>query len=167
MGTSYNLLTKNCNHFTSYLCEKLTSRSAPSWLNRAASIGVALPCVVPREWSELLYYKTSKITIDKHKSNHRIMILRMESSLMRTLKTKDRPCSDTINNDGACGPPRTTRRAGRRLRQRGYLALAVEVSKEAQEGILGIRPEIIHQESSRTLRIGRFLQLREHRYLGE
>lgn len=50
MGTSYNLLTKNCNHFTSYLCEKLTGRTAPSWLNRAASIGVALPCVVPREW---------------------------------------------------------------------------------------------------------------------
>ncbi|KAF1953392.1 DUF862-domain-containing protein [Byssothecium circinans] len=50
MGTSYNLLTKNCNHFTSYLCEKLTGRPAPGWLNRAASIGVALPCVVPREW---------------------------------------------------------------------------------------------------------------------
>ncbi|KAF2108515.1 PPPDE putative peptidase domain-containing protein [Lophiotrema nucula] len=50
LGTSYNLLTKNCNHFTSYLCERLTSRPAPSWLNRAASIGVALPCVVPREW---------------------------------------------------------------------------------------------------------------------
>ncbi|KAF2495989.1 DUF862-domain-containing protein [Lophium mytilinum] len=50
LGTSYNLLTNNCNHFTSYLCEKLTSRPAPAWLNRAASIGVALPCVVPREW---------------------------------------------------------------------------------------------------------------------
>ncbi|KAF2018967.1 DUF862-domain-containing protein [Aaosphaeria arxii CBS 175.79] len=49
-GTSYNLLTRNCNHFTSYLCEKLTSRCAPGWINRAASIGVALPCVVPREW---------------------------------------------------------------------------------------------------------------------
>ncbi|KAI9808412.1 MAG: hypothetical protein M1827_007471 [Pycnora praestabilis] len=49
-GTSYNLLTNNCNHFTSYLCERLTSRSAPTWLNRAASIGVALPCVVPRDW---------------------------------------------------------------------------------------------------------------------
>jgi hypothetical protein len=51
-GTSYNLLTKNCNHFTSYLCEKLTGRPAPTWINRAASIGVALPCVVPREWIE-------------------------------------------------------------------------------------------------------------------
>ncbi|KIW06729.1 uncharacterized protein PV09_02423 [Verruconis gallopava] len=49
-GTSYNLLTKNCNHFTSYLCEKLTGRPAPKWLNRAAGIGVALPCVVPRDW---------------------------------------------------------------------------------------------------------------------
>ncbi|KAL0261202.1 hypothetical protein SLS55_004898 [Diplodia seriata] len=49
-GTAYNLLTFNCNHFTSYLCEKLTARPAPRWLNRAASIGVALPCVVPREW---------------------------------------------------------------------------------------------------------------------
>jgi hypothetical protein len=49
-GTMYNLLTKNCNHFTSYLCQKLTGRSGPGWLNRAASIGVALPCVVPRGW---------------------------------------------------------------------------------------------------------------------
>lgn len=49
-GTSYNILTRNCNHFTSYLLEKLTSRPGPAWLNRAASIGVALPCVVPKEW---------------------------------------------------------------------------------------------------------------------
>ncbi|KAL1897874.1 hypothetical protein Sste5346_003726 [Sporothrix stenoceras] len=49
-GPSYNLLTKNCNHFTAYLCRKLTGRPGPAWLNRAASIGLALPCVVPREW---------------------------------------------------------------------------------------------------------------------
>lgn len=49
-GTAYNLLSKNCNHFTQYLCEKLTGRTGPGWLNRAASIGVALPCVVPKEW---------------------------------------------------------------------------------------------------------------------
>lgn len=50
LGTSYNLLTLNCNHFTSHLCHALTSRRAPAWLNRAASIGLALPCVVPQEW---------------------------------------------------------------------------------------------------------------------
>ncbi len=51
-GTSYNILTRNCNHFTAYLCQKLTGKSSPGWLNRAAGIGVALPCVVPREWIE-------------------------------------------------------------------------------------------------------------------
>ncbi|KAK6363706.1 hypothetical protein TWF730_001126 [Orbilia blumenaviensis] len=50
LGTSYNVLTRNCNHFTSYLCEKLTGKPAPKWINRAASIGVALPCVVPQAW---------------------------------------------------------------------------------------------------------------------
>ncbi|KAI9684811.1 MAG: hypothetical protein M1829_000186 [Trizodia sp. TS-e1964] len=50
LGTSYNLLSNNCNHFTSYLCAALTSRAAPRWLNRAACIGMALPCVVPRDW---------------------------------------------------------------------------------------------------------------------
>ena len=50
LGTSYNLLSNNCNHFTSHLCERLLGKAAPGWLNRAASIGIALPCVVPREW---------------------------------------------------------------------------------------------------------------------
>ncbi|GAB0135079.1 hypothetical protein EsDP_00003430 [Epichloe bromicola] len=59
LGTSYNLLTRNCNHFTSYLCQKLTSTPGPGWLNRAASIGVALPCVVPREWIEPPEYETA------------------------------------------------------------------------------------------------------------
>ncbi|KKA26298.1 hypothetical protein TD95_001765 [Thielaviopsis punctulata] len=49
-GTSYNILTKNCNHFTAYLVERLTGSPGPSWLNRAASIGLIFPCIVPREW---------------------------------------------------------------------------------------------------------------------
>jgi len=59
LGTAYNLLTKNCNHFTSHLCERLTGRPGPSWLNRAASIGVALPCVVPRDWIEAPDFETA------------------------------------------------------------------------------------------------------------
>ncbi|OTB02465.1 hypothetical protein M426DRAFT_322567 [Hypoxylon sp. CI-4A] len=58
-GTAYNLLTKNCNHFTSSLCQKLTGRPGPAWLNRAASIGVALPCVVPRDWIEPPDFETA------------------------------------------------------------------------------------------------------------
>ncbi|KAK3335485.1 PPPDE putative peptidase domain-containing protein [Cercophora scortea] len=59
LGTAYNLLTKNCNHFTSHLCQRLTGRPGPAWLNRAASIGVALPCVVPRDWIEAPEYDTA------------------------------------------------------------------------------------------------------------
>ncbi|KAL9017051.1 MAG: hypothetical protein Q9185_005605 [Variospora sp. 1 TL-2023] len=51
-GTSYNLLTNNCNHFSSSLCEKLTGKAAPSWMNRAATIGIVLPCIVPKDWVE-------------------------------------------------------------------------------------------------------------------
>ncbi|USW46763.1 Putative PPPDE peptidase domain-containing protein [Septoria linicola] len=50
LGPRYNLLTNNCNHFTSALVLALTGKAAPGWLNRAAGIGLALPCVVPREW---------------------------------------------------------------------------------------------------------------------
>jgi len=52
LGPTYNLLTRNCNHFTSHLCMALTRQAAPAFLNRAASIGVALPCVVPAGWIE-------------------------------------------------------------------------------------------------------------------
>ncbi|KAH7310433.1 PPPDE putative peptidase domain-containing protein [Stachybotrys elegans] len=60
LGTSYNILTKNCNHFTAYLCQKLTGTPSPGWLNRAASIGVALPCMVPREWVEPPDFETAE-----------------------------------------------------------------------------------------------------------
>ena len=50
LGERYNLLSNNCNHFTSALCRKLTKKPAPAWLNRAASVGLALPCMVPKEW---------------------------------------------------------------------------------------------------------------------
>lgn len=49
-GREYNLLSRNCNHFTDYLCMKLTGSKAPAWLNRAAGLGVKLPCLVPPEW---------------------------------------------------------------------------------------------------------------------
>lgn len=59
-GTGYNLLTRNCNHFTSYLCERLTGKPAPRFLNRAASIGVAMPCMVPKEWVETPGFQTAE-----------------------------------------------------------------------------------------------------------
>ncbi|KAL9632071.1 MAG: hypothetical protein Q9164_005539 [Protoblastenia rupestris] len=78
LGQSYNLLTNNCNHFTSFLCEKLTSSPAPSWLNRAASIGVALPCVVPREWIEPPDHDTADGELLLEDEDERTAMLRQE-----------------------------------------------------------------------------------------
>ena len=49
LGRDWNLLERNCNHFTSYLCEELTGVEAPGWLNRAARFGVKVPCLLPAE----------------------------------------------------------------------------------------------------------------------
>ncbi len=78
LGTSHNLLTKNCNHFTSYLCQKLTGRPGPGWLNRAASIGVALPCVVPRDWIEAPDYEAAdgELIDDSDTADERSRMLR-------------------------------------------------------------------------------------------
>jgi hypothetical protein len=59
LGTSYNLLTFNCNHFTSALCKALLGRSAPAWLNRAARAGRAFPCLVPRDWIAAPEFETA------------------------------------------------------------------------------------------------------------
>ncbi|KAF2266918.1 DUF862-domain-containing protein [Lojkania enalia] len=92
-GTSYNLLTKNCNHFTSYLCERLTGRPAPSWLNRAASIGVALPCVVPREWIAPPDYDTADgELLDEDFEDERSSMLRGDS------RRRHRPSEDEQEN---------------------------------------------------------------------
>ncbi|KAI8368368.1 PPPDE putative peptidase domain-containing protein [Choanephora cucurbitarum] len=52
VGTSYKLLTRNCNHFSEDLCKRLTGRTAPGWINRAAKLGTMFPCVIPTEWIE-------------------------------------------------------------------------------------------------------------------
>lgn len=123
-GTSYNLLTNNCNHFTSYLCEKLTSRPAPSWLNRAASIGVALPCVVPREWIAPPDHDTA----DGELVNEEDLEDERSSMLRSKQRRRNRPSQDEQENwdnemdrisSGGSGVPRTklsvTRNEGPRL----------------------------------------------------
>lgn len=50
LGREYDLLGKNCNHFTSALVQRVTGRPAPGWLNRAARVGEKMPCLVPGEW---------------------------------------------------------------------------------------------------------------------
>ncbi|CAN4100176.1 unnamed protein product [Withania somnifera] len=46
-GNDYNLITKNCNHFCSDACVRLTSNPIPSWVNRLARIGFFCHCIIP------------------------------------------------------------------------------------------------------------------------
>lgn len=46
-GNSYNLLTRNCNVFTSELCKRLLNRPAPAWVNRLAFLGSTFHCCLP------------------------------------------------------------------------------------------------------------------------
>uniref|UniRef100_A0A7S0T6M0 PPPDE domain-containing protein n=1 Tax=Erythrolobus madagascarensis TaxID=708628 RepID=A0A7S0T6M0_9RHOD len=46
-GNSYNLLKRNCNHFADALCQMLTGRAAPVWVNRLAWLGTQMKCVLP------------------------------------------------------------------------------------------------------------------------
>ncbi|KAK9457471.1 PPPDE putative peptidase domain-containing protein [Dipodascopsis uninucleata] len=50
LGTNYNLLYKNCNHFTDSLLIRLTNKPAPAWLNRATIIGSVIPCIIPQAY---------------------------------------------------------------------------------------------------------------------
>ncbi|KAK9072849.1 hypothetical protein SSX86_009284 [Deinandra increscens subsp. villosa] len=46
-GNSYNLITRNCNHFCNDMCIRLTKRPIPSWVNRLARLGFLCNCVLP------------------------------------------------------------------------------------------------------------------------
>lgn len=46
-GNTYNLLSRNCNHFASDLCERLTGHPAPEWVNRLAWMGEKAKFLLP------------------------------------------------------------------------------------------------------------------------
>lgn len=45
-GSSYNLLTRNCNHFTEALIQALCAQPIPRWINRMAALGTWVPCFI-------------------------------------------------------------------------------------------------------------------------
>nr|GFB48550.1 hypothetical protein [Tanacetum cinerariifolium] len=50
-GISYNLITKNCNHFCNDVCVRLTGNTIPRWVNRLARIGSLCNCIIPMSLS--------------------------------------------------------------------------------------------------------------------
>ncbi len=46
-GDTYHLIARNCNHFTDDLCQRLTGKRIPGWVNRLARIGYMCNCLLP------------------------------------------------------------------------------------------------------------------------
>ncbi|XP_071715585.1 uncharacterized protein [Rutidosis leptorrhynchoides] len=46
-GDTYHLISKNCNHFTDDICQRLTGRRIPGWINRLAKLGSFFSCLLP------------------------------------------------------------------------------------------------------------------------
>ncbi|KAG6393174.1 hypothetical protein SASPL_147409 [Salvia splendens] len=46
-GDTYNLISKNCNHFTDEVCQRITGKSIPGWVNRLARMGSFCNCLLP------------------------------------------------------------------------------------------------------------------------
>ncbi|KAK8970750.1 DeSI-like protein [Platanthera guangdongensis] len=48
-GNTYNLISKNCNHFCNDACHRLTGNAIPRWVNRLANLGFLCKCVLPMQ----------------------------------------------------------------------------------------------------------------------
>lgn len=46
-GDTYNLISKNCNHFTNDIAWRLTGKHIPGWVNRLARLGGLCGCLLP------------------------------------------------------------------------------------------------------------------------
>lgn len=46
-GDTYHLISKNCNHFTDDISQKLTGKHIPGWVNRLARLGSLCSCLLP------------------------------------------------------------------------------------------------------------------------
>lgn len=46
-GDTYHLISKNCNHFTDDVSQRLTGRRIPKWVNRLAHLGAICSCLLP------------------------------------------------------------------------------------------------------------------------
>lgn len=117
-GTSYNLLTNNCNHFTSYLCQKLTGRPAPKWLNRAASVGLSLPCLIPTDWITPPEYDSmdGSLVDEEEDDDERTRMLRKEQWRRCSRASEDEWVDEMGRFGGSSGASSTP--AGRRSHAR-------------------------------------------------
>jgi deubiquitinase DESI2 len=49
VGSTYNILTRNCNHFANAFVMRLLSKPIPSYVNRLANLGGMFSCLLPSQ----------------------------------------------------------------------------------------------------------------------
>ncbi|MCO5578739.1 hypothetical protein L7F22_032584 [Adiantum nelumboides] len=65
-GYSYDLLSRNCNHFCDALCERLGVQKFPAWVNRFANAGDAAVDAAETTIKRLRQAKTDLLTASKY-----------------------------------------------------------------------------------------------------
>ncbi|KAL4554657.1 hypothetical protein LXL04_037256 [Taraxacum kok-saghyz] len=95
-GISYNLITKNCNHFCNDVCVRLTGNSIPSWINRLARIGFLCNCIIPASISSI------KVGIEDDKVHNEGEMKRLRSRSSRF--TSSSSCSPASENSPSTSP---------------------------------------------------------------
>ncbi|KAF2287262.1 hypothetical protein P3X46_007853 [Hevea brasiliensis] len=111
-GNSYHLITKNCNHFCNDVCNKLTGKTIPSWVNRLARLGFLCNCVLPAELNETRVRQVKSQTNgqegDKKKlRSHSSRLLCTSSALPSPSLTPCSSGSGSRSNRQRCHLPQT------------------------------------------------------------
>ncbi|KAL7001745.1 hypothetical protein U1Q18_002893 [Sarracenia purpurea var. burkii] len=88
-GNTYNLITKNCNHFCNDACLRLTGKPIPSWVNRLARLGFLCNCVLPAGLNEtkVRHIRAKDTTVSEKKK------LRSHSSRFKSSSNSHRSLS--------------------------------------------------------------------------
>ncbi|KAI4376189.1 hypothetical protein MLD38_013979 [Melastoma candidum] len=81
-GNTYNLITKNCNHFCNDACVRLTRKPIPRWINRLARLGFFCNCVLPAGLNEtkIRQVQSENRGVDGEKKKLRSLSSRFPSS---------------------------------------------------------------------------------------
>ncbi|KAK8945921.1 hypothetical protein KSP40_PGU006731 [Platanthera guangdongensis] len=96
-GDSYDLLSKNCNHFCDVFCEKLDVSKLPAWVNRFANAGDTAMVVAGNTAFRLKKAKEEIICASK------VAYKFLSSKVSNSQTSLENPS----NSDGNGGPPAT------------------------------------------------------------
>lgn len=88
-GNTYNLITKNCNHFCKDVSLELTGKPIPRWVNRLARLGFFCNCVLPAGLNEtkVRQIKAKEVTSEKNKLRSQSSRCLSSTNPKRTLST--------------------------------------------------------------------------------